>query len=41
MSFSWGKGKKSVYFITFIIIINYFVVLCYQCSAISAADLSS
>ena len=41
MSFSWGKGKKSVYFINSIIIIKYFVVLCYQCFATSAADLSS
>ena len=30
-----------MYFITFIIIIKYFVELCYQCSATSAADLSS
>ena len=36
-----GKRKESVYFITFIIIIKYFVVLCYQCFATSAADLSS
>ena len=30
-----------MYFINSIIIINYFVALCYQCSATSAADLSS